>query len=168
MRNINNITSEKKKMPESKRQFCSFQMAGHFFGVDILDVKEIIDEVILTKIHHAPPEMLGFVNIRGHVHLVLDLRLLLNFSTKSIDESSRVLLFHPNVGESFGVMVDQIGHMIEVEESLIEYRVTEENISGIARDFRKSELEKGVCKLKDRLLIILDASKFLNAVDLKR
>lgn len=77
-------------------------------------------------------------------------------------------MFHPNVGESFGVMVDQIGHMIEVEESLIEYRVTEENISGIARDFRKSELEKGVCKLKDRLLIILDASKFLNAVDLKR
>ncbi|ETR74619.1 MAG: purine-binding chemotaxis protein CheW [Candidatus Magnetoglobus multicellularis str. Araruama] len=168
MNKLKNITSEQKKLPESKRQFCSFQMAGHCFGVDILDVKEIIDEVVLTTIHHAPSEMLGFVNIRGHVHLVLDLRLLLNFSSKPIDESSRVLLFHPNVGESFGVMVDQIGHMIEVEESLIEYRLTDENLSGIARDFRKSELEKGVCKLKDRLLIILDASNFLSAVELKR
>jgi len=165
---MKSIVSEKKKLPETKRQFCSFQLADHSFGVDILDVKEIIDEVTLTKIHHAPPEMLGFVNIRGHVHLVLDLRLLLNFPSKPIDESSRVLLFHPNVGESFGVMVDQIGHMIEVEDSMIEYRIADENVSGIAREFRKTELEKGVCKLTNKLLIILDATKFLSAVELKR
>ncbi|MBF0451783.1 MAG: chemotaxis protein CheW [Candidatus Magnetomorum sp.] len=165
---MNRIPSETQKIPKTKRQFCTFQLAGHSFGVDILDVKEIIDEVTLTRIHHAPPEMMGFVNIRGHVHLVLDLRLLLNFKSKSTDESSRVILFHPNAGESFGVMVDQIGHMVEVEENLIEYRVADENLSGISRDYRKAYLEKGVCKLKNKLLIILNASTFLHAVDVKR
>jgi len=165
---MKNIPTERKKIATTKRQFCTFQLAGHYCGVDILDVKEIIDEVTLTKIHHAPPEMMGFVNIRGHVHLVLDLRLLLNFNSKPIDDSSRVLLFHPNVGESFGVMVDQIGHMVEVEESLIEYRIADDSISGINRDFRKTDLEKGVCKLEDKLLIILDAPMFLNAVEIKR
>jgi len=162
------MPSQSKKLPATKRQFCTFHLAGHYFGVDILDVKEIIDEVTLTKIHHAPTEIMGFVNIRGHVHLVLDLRLLLNFSSKSVDESSRVLLFHPKVGESFGVMVDQIGHMVEVEENLIEYRLSDDSASALGRDYRKANLEKGVCKLQNKLLIILDASTFLNAVDFKR
>jgi chemotaxis signal transduction protein len=167
MREFKNMPKSK-KIPVTKRQFCTFQLAGHYFGVDILDVKEIIDEVTLTRIHHAPPEIMGFVNIRGHVHLVLDLRLLLNFSSKEIDDASRVLLFHPRVGESFGVMVDQIGHMVEVQDSLIEYRLSDDNVSGMGRDFRKANLEKGVCKLKEKLLIILDASTFLNAVEFKR
>jgi len=152
-------------LPRQKRQFCTFYIGDDLYGIDILDVKEIIDEVKLTQIHHAANEILGLMNIRGQVYLVLDLRLLLNFQKKDIDEMSRVLLFHSKVGESFGVMVDQIGHMVEVHENLIEYRVPDDkSLPGSEKN--KSDLEVGACKLKNQLLIILDASKFLNAVSI--
>jgi len=164
---MKNNKKEIKNISHKKKQFCTFFISTHLYGIDILDVKEIIDEVTITKIYHAPKEILGFVNIRGHVYLVLDLRVMLNFNSKIIDETSRVLLFNKRVGESFGVMVDQIGHMVEVNENLIEYRLNDENISPSAKNPAKSDLEIGACKLDDSLMIILDAGKFLEVVDLK-
>jgi chemotaxis signal transduction protein len=131
--------------------------------VDILDVREIKDEVSLTPVCHAPREVRGIVNIRGHVYLILDLRLLLGFDTGEVDEESRIILFKQKVGENFGVLVDRIGDMVEVDESQIEDRRPDENLSPYAMGQQKPDLTRGVCKLEDELLIILDAKKFLSA-----
>lgn len=146
-----------------KRQFCSFRIAEHLFGVDILDVKEIKDEVVFTIVHHAPPVVRGVVNIRGHVYMVLDLRLLLGFDSKEADEASRVILFKQRVGESFGILVDSIGDMIEVEDSRIEYRKSDDIGTLQGTDRKKSDLSAGICKLEDELLIVLRAEKLFNA-----
>lgn len=146
-----------------KRQFCSFRIAEHLFGVDILDVKEIKDEVTFTIVHHAPPVVRGFVNIRGHVYLVLDLRLVLGFDSREADEMSRVILFKQRVGESFGILVDHIGDMIEVDDSRIEYRKSDDIASLQGIDRKKSDLSAGICKLDEELLIILRAEKLFNA-----
>jgi len=147
-----------------KRQFCTFNIERHFFGVDILDVKEIIDEIAITTIHHSPEEVLGFINVRGHVHLVVDLRTLLNFEQKEIDDSSRIILFTPEVGESFGVLVDQIGHMVEVSEKKIEYKNYDEQKVMKNKHKRINKLEIGACKLEEKLLIILDSKKILEVI----
>jgi chemotaxis signal transduction protein len=146
-----------------RKQFCTFRIDRHFFGINILDVKEIVDHIELTKIHHAPEEILGFINIRGHVHLVIDLRLLLKFEKKNIDENTRIILFTPDVGESFGILVDQIGHMVEVEEKFIEYRQHEEKQSDLSVK-RMNALEIAACKLDDKLLVILEARRFLQVI----
>jgi len=155
-------TSEKNKNGKlnTKRQFCTFSIGRHYFGIDILDIKEIVDIIELTKIYHAPEEILGFINIRGHVHLIIDLRQLLSFEKKEIDEFSRILLFTSSVGESFGILVDTIGHMVEVEENLIEYRNHEDTKTNLSeKNF--NTLEIAACKLKDKLLIILDSRQIL-------
>jgi chemotaxis signal transduction protein len=158
--------NNKKSSLETNRQFCTFQIGRHYYGIDILNVKEIIDDIALTQIYHAPEEVLGFINIRGHVYLIIDLRTLLTFDKKEIDESSRVLLFTSDVGESFGVLVDNIGHMVEVDEKRIEYRNQDDmKIDHAAR--RINALEIGACKLADKLLVILDARKFLEVIKYK-
>lgn len=158
--------NHKKGSHETNHQFCTFQIGRHYFGIDILNVKEIIDDIALTRIHHAPEEILGFINIRGHVYLIIDLRTLLTFDRKDIDESSRILLFTPDVGESFGVLVDNIGHMVEVDEKRIEYRNQEDmKLDNAAR--RINALEIGACKLADKLLVILDARNFLEVIKYK-
>jgi len=149
---------------EKMRQFCTFRIDRHLFGVDILDVKEIIDEIFITKIHHSQDEILGFINVRGHVHLVLDLRRLLNFEIKEIDEASRIILFTSKVGESFGILVDLIEQMIEVNEKQIEFHKQDENtIMGVDQK-RFNMLELGACKLEQGLVIILEAKKFLEVI----
>ena len=152
-----------KTINEQKRQFCTFHISKRFFGVNILDTKEIIDEFKITKVHHAPDEMLGYINIRGNVHLILDLRIMLNFEKKEIDSSNRIILFTSKVGESFGILVDRIDHMVEVNDSQIEYRIHDEKSKQSGLEDNLSKLTIGSCKL-DKLLIILNAKEFLKSL----
>ncbi len=147
-----------------KRQFCSFWLAERLFGVDIIDVKEINRVVSFTPIFHAPDEIRGYVNIRGQIHLVLDLRLLMGFEKGEIFDSSRVVLFKPTVGESFGVLVDKISDVVEVDESVVENRrKTDQNgveMSDLER--RRNNLAAGVCKMENNLLVVLKAEEMLS------
>jgi chemotaxis signal transduction protein len=144
-----------------KRQFCTFMIGERLFGVDILDVKEINPETGFTPIFHAPREIRGYVNIRGQIHLILDLRLLMGLERKSIDAASRLILFKPNVGVSFGVLVDSVGDVVEVEDALIEDRRKTEKGAPEHGDRRTSDIGSGVCKLKDELMVILNSRNLL-------
>jgi len=147
-----------------KHQFCTFRIAEHLFGINILDVKEINAETDFTPIFHAPQTVKGYVNIRGQIYLILDLRLILGFKCKEVDKSSRLMLFKPNVGESFGVLVDQIGDVVKVRESEIEVEYKDIHNDSEMLKLSASNLEMGVCKLKDRLIIILNSRNLLKSI----
>jgi len=162
---MENLSVAEKFRYSNKRQFCTFRIGERLYGVDILDVKEINTETDFTPIFHSPPEIKGYVNIRGQIHLILDLRLMLGLDVRESDEYSRLVLFKQNVGESFGILVDRIGDVAEVEEQMIEDRRQEEKSLPKNGDRRKTDLGAGVCKLDDTLLVILNSQnllKFLN------
>jgi chemotaxis signal transduction protein len=145
-----------------KLQFCSFRISARRFGADVLDVKEINPEVDFTPIFHAPKEVKGYVNIRGQIYLLLDLRLILGFESKRIDEFSRVILFKPEIGDSFGVLVDSIDDIETVDEDQIENRRKEDRELPDGVERRVFNVGSGVCKLEDELLIIINSRELLN------
>lgn len=151
---------------KQKRQFCTFWLSNRLFGVDILHVKEITSELEFTPVFHAPSEVKGYVNIRGQIHLVIDLRLLLGFENKEIMKTSKVILFKPEVGESFGMLVDKIGDVLEVGEDEMERQYSKEQMELEETDKAKNGtyLKEGVCKLKNQLLIILSAKNLLTSI----
>ena len=61
---------------ENPPLFCTFRSADHWFGVPVEDVKEITTQTTCTRIPHAPREVAGYVNIRGHIFMALDPRAL--------------------------------------------------------------------------------------------
>lgn len=140
-----------------KNQFCTFWVGGRLFGVNILDVREINREVEFSPIYHAPATMRGYVNIRGKIHLVIDLRILLGFPAKEVDSESRVVIFKPTVKEDFGVLVDKLGDIVTVTPDQIE---TREHDDGKSHE-RHHRLIMGECKLKDSLMILLDPRSFI-------
>jgi len=150
---------------EKKTRFSSFLVNGRLFGIEILHVKEITSELAFTPVFHAPKEIKGYLNIRGQIHLVVDLRILLGFESKNIDNDNCVVLFKDEVGEFFGVMVDKIGDVIEVDESLIEYHNDKENILTNELDLLKAKIVLGVCKLEGRLMEILNTKEILEIVE---
>jgi chemotaxis signal transduction protein len=152
-------------MNRQKRQFCTFRIAGRLFGIDILNVKEVNQEVGFTPIFHAPKEVKGYVNIRGQIYLILDLRLLLGFEPGDITEKSRVILFKPDVGEPFGVLADQIGDVVEADEGRIETRSAYDKKNAKSGKQKLSDLWAGVCKLEDTLMVILNARNFLKHLE---
>jgi len=133
------------------RLFCTFRVDGRLFGVDLLAVKEVTAETTYTPIAHAPDEVLGLVNIRGHIYLALDLRKLLAMPRAPMSPASRLVLFKASVGPAFGVVVDQ------------EFSRNSPELS--ATQIGRLDLIESLGKLADELLVVLNPRRFLAVVE---
>lgn len=150
----------------TQKQFCTFWIADRLFGVDILHIKEINRELEFTPVFHAPKEVKGYVNIRGQIHLVLDLRLILGFDSRTFNSDNCVLIFKHTIAEPFGVLVDKIGDVVNVSEEKIEERSKVDDISTTNNESltNNDNLIDGICKLDKTLLVILNARKLIGVI----
>ena len=154
---------------ESQCILCSFWLANRLFGVDIQDVKEINNEINITPVFHAPAVISGYMNIRGQIHLVIDLRKMFGFPARPLDGESRVILFKSKVDEAFGVLVDRMDDVIHVEASQVEERrksrsFKEENVKAGERRKSREDLTAGVCKLEKGLLVVLNSKALFSSI----
>jgi len=147
-------------------QFCTFRISGRLFGVDILNVKEVNSVFTCTPIFHAPNSIEGYVNIRGQIHLVLNLSVLLGFDHKTDTGNKRLVIFKHFLGEPFGAMVDKIEDIVEVPADQIEnQRRSKDGSTDKERRRLMSDLVQGICKLKDELLVVLKAECLLSSLE---
>jgi len=143
--------------------FCTFRLGDQLFGVDIADVKEVHTETSITRIHHAPAQVLGCVNLRSQIYLVLDIRQLLGMAPADLGPNSRLLIFKARVGDALAGLVDEIGDMVAVEPEGIEpWRPGERNSD---EHWPVGELIGGIAQLEEELLLILQANQFLQIVE---
>jgi purine-binding chemotaxis protein CheW len=138
-----------------ERQYCTFFLDGHSFGVDVLKVQEIIRYQETTRVPLAPPVVRGLINLRGQIVTALDLRRRLDLPDRPADQLPVNVVVQTDDG-AVSLLVDEIGDVLRVPESAFER--PPETLRGVAR-----ELIRGAYKLDGRLLLILDTER---AVDL--
>ena len=132
-------------------QFCTFFLERHCFGIDLLEVQEIIRFQPLTRVPLAPRALTGLINLRGQVVTAIDLRERLDLPPRPADEEPmNIVIRTPDGAVSF--LVDRIGEVCPAETE--NFEPVPETLTGPVRD-----LVTGVQKLPDRLLLILDAIK---------
>jgi purine-binding chemotaxis protein CheW len=158
--------AKSKSNGERVLQLRPFWLAGRLFGVNVLDVKEIEDEIQIAPILDAPAAVRGQMNIRGQIHLVLDLRAAFGYERRELDRQSRVVLFKSSVDEPFGVLVDQVDEVVEVRRDQVEERRRIQVPPQDHADRRKTEtqLTIGVCKLARGVLVVVDSRNILSAL----
>lgn len=62
----------------AEQQFVTFYVGEDLYGIDILAIREIYTNPMLTRVDAAPPYMKGLLNLRGQIVAVVDLRVKLN------------------------------------------------------------------------------------------
>lgn len=148
-----------------KRQLCTFGVGEGRYAVDVLDVREVNTETCITPVSHAPVGVCGLVNVRGQVFLIFDMGLLLGFGKTPIRESSRLVLFKERVGPTFGILVDEVGDILEFPSSEIVTRRRSDSMSKATDDLPKAQemdgLIRGVCKFEEQLVVLLEPRKLL-------
>ena len=151
-------------MQHNNHLYCTFRAADRWYGVPIEDVKEVTAETTCTRIPHAPEEVAGYVNIRGHIFLALDLRRLLGIEANAATEN-RLIIFKQAVGPAFGVLVDEIGDIVSVDASQVEpfHAAGHEAIAG--EPIRRVDVIDKVCRLPAELLVVLEPRKFLRVIE---
>jgi purine-binding chemotaxis protein CheW len=136
-------------------QFCTFFLDGHYFGLDVLRVQEIIRYQEMTGVPLAPRVVRGLINLRGQIVTAIDLRRRLELHDRPAEQLPVNVVVRTDDG-AVSLLVDEIGDVLEVSEKAFER--PPETLQGPAR-----ELIRGAYKLEGRLLLILDTER---AVDL--
>ena len=155
------VVAEKNRM----KQLLTFHIAGRLFGIDISAAREVSPEVNYTPVFHAADEIKGLVNIRGQIYLVLDLHKILGYEFLEKTEDTRFIILKENVGESFGVIIDKVGEVVEISENEIR-NIHSGNDGGIENLGSKIEaLTLGISKLEDQLLVVLNPEKLLTELN---
>ena len=145
-------------MSESK-QFCTFLVDDHFFGVEVLQVQEVIRYQEMTRVPLAPGMIEGLINLRGQIVTAIDLRRRLELPPRKSGELPMNVVVRIDDGV-VSLLVDEIGDVVEINDDIRES--PPETLSGVGR-----ELITDVYKLNDRLLLILDAERTANLPGVK-
>lgn len=133
------------------KQFCTFYLDKLLFGVEVSKVQEVIRYQEVTRVPLAPPVVRGLINLRGQIVTALDLRRRLELPDRPADWAPMNVVVRSG-DEAVSLLVDEIGDVLDVEDECFE--APPQTLRGEAR-----ELIRGVYKLEDRLLLMLDTEK---------
>lgn len=140
-------------------QLCTFSLDGLHFGVDVLQVQEVLRFQEMTPVPLAPPETRGLINLRGQVVTAVDLRLRLGLAERPLDglrPEDRPMNVIVRAGDdTVSLLVDHIGDVVEPAADALE--PPPETLAGRVRD-----VITGVYKLDGQLLLVMDADRTLN------
>ena len=151
------IRAANNMVAESETQLVVFDLASEFYGVDIGDVREIIRMQSITRVPGAPPFVEGVINLRGSVVPVVDLRKRLALTINEQTQESRIVVVDI-AGRDVGVIVDGVNEVLRIPLSSIDPP------SSMITD-SDSDYLRGIARLEDKLIILLDLSKALATID---
>lgn len=141
-------------------QFSTFYLNDTYFGINIETVQEVIRHRDTTPIPLAPPDICGLIDLRGQIVPVVDLQSRLGMQTDtyvpSVADEDRYNIILRDDDELVSLLVGDIGDVLELPDEDFEPPIA--SLQGAIRSF-----VSGAYKLDDRLLLILDPEKVLEA-----
>jgi purine-binding chemotaxis protein CheW len=138
-------------------QVVSFKLGSEEYGVDIGQVQEINRMVAVTKVPRAPHFMEGVINLRGQLIPIIDLRT--RFGMERVEHSKSTRIVVTEIGtKRIGMVVDSVSEVLRLPLEQIEE--APDMISGV-----ETEYIRGVGKLEERLIILLDLGKIVTGAE---
>ncbi len=138
-------------------QLVTFALSNEDYAVDILKVQEINRMKEITRVPNSPDYVEGVINLRGKVMPVVSLRKKFGLEERENDMQSRIMIMDIQ-GLTMGLIVDGVSEVLRVPSSIVE--PAPPMTSGISTEFIK-----GIAKLEDRLIILLDMDRLIGKVD---
>ncbi len=135
------------------QQFCTFFLKDEFLGVPVQQVQEVIRYQEMTRVPLVPEIIRGLINLRGQIVMAVDLRRRFAMADRPANELPMNVVVRTDDGP-VSFLVDEIGDVLEVDEESFE--PTPETLRGRAR-----ALVRGVYKLPERLMLVLDTERAL-------
>jgi len=134
-------------------QFSTFFVEDLFFGVEVLQVQEVLRYQEMTRVPLAPDLVEGLINLRGQIVTAIDMRRRLRLQPRQPDQNPMNVVVRSEDG-AVSLLVDEIGDVLEVRRDI--YEPPPENTP---RELR--EMIAGVYKLDGKLLLVLDTERVL-------
>ncbi len=144
---------DEKATVEETEHLATFQLDREEYGLPVRLVQEIIRVRQITQVPKAPRPIKGVINLRGRIIPVIDLRRQLGLGDVELRHATRIVVvtFEDRL---LGLLVDSAQQVLRVPVSSIE--AAPEEVVEI-----DSNYIRGVAKLEDRLIILIDLASVL-------
>jgi purine-binding chemotaxis protein CheW len=149
---------------DTQIQLVTFQISEELYGIDIMDVKEIVRVQEIRSIPNAPSYVEGLFHLRGEIIPIISLHKRFHLKKAQISEDDELLsgfIIIDIDGMKLGVYIDRVERVVAIEAADIQ--PPPQMITGIG-----SEYIQGVVNRETGYLIILDIRKLFSAKELRK
>jgi len=146
--------SSEKGSDDEVFQRVTFQLENETYGINVMQVQEILRYSEIAAVPGAPSYVLGIINLRGNVVTVIDTRSRFGLMPADISDNSRIVIIEAEK-QVIGILVDSVAEVVYLKKSEMEVAPhvgTEES----------SQFIQGVTNRDDGLLILVDLNKLLS------
>ena len=138
-------------------QVVTFALGSEEYGVDIAQVQEINRMVTITHVPRAPQFMEGVINLRGQLIPIIDLRSRFGMERSERTKNTRIVV--TEIGSKrIGMVVDSVSEVLRIPVEQIED--APDLVAGV-----DTEYIRGVGKMGDRLIIMLDLGRVISGTE---
>jgi purine-binding chemotaxis protein CheW len=140
-------------------QILTFELGNETYGVEILRVREIRGWTAVTKIPHAPPHVLGVLNLRGSIVPVVDLRMRFALERAEYTKVTVIIVLsvHSSAGRrEVGVVVDGVSDVADF--SAEDVKPAPDLGAKVATDYIR-----GLVTCGERMVVLLDIDRLIGA-----
>jgi purine-binding chemotaxis protein CheW len=149
---------------DTQIQLVTFQISDELYGVDIMDVKEIVRVQEVRSIPNAPGYVEGLFNLRGEIIPIISLHKRFHLKKAQLGEDEELLsgfIIIDIDGMKLGVIIDKVERVVSIEVQNIQ--PPPQMLTGIG-----AEYIQGVVNQETGYLIILDIRKLFSAKELRK
>ena len=148
---------------DSQFQLVTFQLGEELYGVDIMDVKEIVKTQVVRPIPNAPYYVEGIFNLRSEIIPVISLHKRFRIEQLKVedDEEQGGFIILNMDGIKTGIIIDRIARVVQVKSD--EVKPPPQMLSGIG-----SEYIHGVIRQENGYLIVLDIRKLFDPKEMQK
>ncbi len=149
---------------DTQLQLVTFQLGEELYGVDIMDVKEIVRVQEVRAIPNAQYYVEGIFNLRSEIIPIINLHKRFHLKKAAVEDGDEFLggFIILNIeGNKLGIIIDRIARVVMVAQGSIQ--PPPQMISGIG-----AEYINGVVRQDSGYLIVLDIRRLFNPKELQK
>lgn len=135
-------------------RWVTFQLDKEIYGVNVMQVREVLRYSDIAPVPGAPAYVLGIINLRGNVVSVIDTRMRFGLPPAEVTDNTRIMIIESE-RQTVGILVDSVAEVVDLNTRDIDDTPnvgTEESAKFIC----------GVCNRDNELLILIDLYKLLS------
>ena len=138
-------------------QLVIFELDSKEYGIDVTAVNGILRarKFNVQALPSTDKSIEGMINLRGRVNYILNLRTKFGLIEKEISDESKFIMLNAN-NSTIGCIVDEVTDIVKLNDDQVQ---SSPSFIGSG----DTNYIKGIGKLEDRLIIILDPEKVFSA-----
>ena len=153
MSQVNEVEVKKDQVNDEVLQWVTFQLEEETYGINVMQVREVLRYSEIAPVPGAPDYVLGIINLRGNVVTVIDTRSRFGLMPGDVTDNTRIIVIESD-RQVIGILVDSVAEVVYLRTSEID------TTPSVGTD-ESAKFIQGVSNRDGKLLILVDLNKLL-------